>query len=125
MKFFGLSPMLYTEHLKDTIAFYVDNLGFECERFSDDWQWASLRKDNVTIMITAPNPHLPFKEPQFTGSLYILTDDVDAVWHEVKSKTRICYPIENFEYGMREFAVYDNNGYLIQFGQEVQEEIPE
>jgi len=32
---------------------------------------------------------------------------------------RICYPIETFEYGMREFAIYDNNGYLLQFGEAV------
>ena len=28
-----------------------------------------------------------------------------------------CYPIEDFHYGMREFAIFDNNGYLLQFGQ--------
>ena len=26
--------------------------------------------------------------------------------------------IETFEWGMREFAIYDNNGYVLQFGQE-------
>lgn len=29
------------------------------------------------------------------------------------------YPVEDFGYGMREFAIYDNNGYLLQFGQEI------
>jgi hypothetical protein len=37
-----------------------------------------------------------------------------------KENTKVCYPIENFEYGMREFAIYDNNGYLLQLGQEIQ-----
>lgn len=32
---------------------------------------------------------------------------------------RVCYPIEDFHYGMREFAIFDNNGYLLQFGQPV------
>jgi hypothetical protein len=36
-----------------------------------------------------------------------------------KDKARICYELEEFEYGMREFAVYDNNGYLLQFGEPV------
>jgi hypothetical protein len=35
---------------------------------------------------------------------------------------RICYLIETFEYGTREFAIYDNNGYVLQFGQELQAE---
>ena len=38
---------------------------------------------------------------------------------ELKDKARISYEIDNFPYGMREFAVYDNNGYLLQFGQEI------
>ena len=54
----------------------------------------------------------------FTGSLYINPDDVDALWEQVKDKARVCYPIETFDYGMREFAIYDNNGYLLQFGHE-------
>lgn len=29
------------------------------------------------------------------------------------------YPIENFNYGMREFVIYDNNGYVLQFGEAV------
>jgi hypothetical protein len=38
---------------------------------------------------------------------------------ELKDKTKVCYPIETFGYGMREFAIFDNNGYLLQFGQPV------
>ncbi len=31
----------------------------------------------------------------------------------------MCYLIENFEYGLREFAIYDNNGDPLQFGKEL------
>jgi len=37
---------------------------------------------------------------------------------KLKGKARVCSGIEKFESGMREFAVYDNNGYLPQFGQQ-------
>ncbi|MEM7263507.1 MAG: VOC family protein, partial [Planctomycetota bacterium] len=57
-----------------------------------------------------------FDGPRFTGSLYLRCDDVDADWKRASSKADVAYPIEDFEYGMREFAVRDNNGYLIQFG---------
>jgi hypothetical protein len=50
--------------------------------------WATLRRDGVELMIATPNEHLPFTTPK----------------------------LANFDYGMREFAVYDNNGYLLQFG---------
>ena len=36
-----------------------------------------------------------------------------------QDKARVVYPIENFFYGMREFAIRDNNGYILQFGQEI------
>jgi hypothetical protein len=31
----------------------------------------------------------------------------------------IFYPVEDFSYGLREFAIRDNNGYILQFGQEI------
>ena len=115
MKLQELTPLLRTNDLKGSIRFYTDVLGFECDGSSEEW--ASLRRDNVTIMFALPNEHEPFDGPAFTGSLYINPDDVDAMWERVKDKARVCYPIDNFDYGMREFAIYDNNGYLLQFGQ--------
>jgi len=70
-------------------------------------------------MASIPNQHLPFETSTFTGSFYITVKDVDALWDEVKDVAKVCYPLETFDYGMREFAIYDNNGYLLQFGQEV------
>jgi hypothetical protein len=63
-----------------------------CSRICGDWGWASLRKDDVAIMIATLNAHMPYEKIGFTGS---------------------------FDYGMREFAIYDNNGYLLQFGTEI------
>lgn len=119
MKFNHLSPMLYTKDIKDTIDFYVSTFGFTCVDHSEEWGWAIVAKDNVEIMMCLPNKHIPFDRPNFTGSLYINTTNVDELWEQVKIKTKICYPLENFEYGMKEFAVYDNNGYLIQFGENI------
>ncbi len=120
MKFHELTPMLYTENLKESVEFYTTVLGFQCDAQSDDWGWASVKRDSVAIIFALPNAHIPFDKPVFTGSLYLYSDDVDALWQQLQDKARVCYPIENFEYGMREFAIYDNNGYLLQFGQEIQ-----
>ncbi|MCB9897710.1 MAG: hypothetical protein H6825_06890 [Planctomycetes bacterium] len=56
--------------------------------------------------------------PGFTGSLSIRVDDVDALWSRLKDVASVAYPLETFAYGMREFALLDPNGYLVQFGQE-------
>jgi uncharacterized glyoxalase superfamily protein PhnB len=76
--------------------------------------------DQVEIMLAFPNKHMPFEKTGFTGSFYIDTEDVDELWNALKDVVKICYPIENFEYGMREFAIYDNNGYIPQFGHEIE-----
>jgi uncharacterized glyoxalase superfamily protein PhnB len=121
MKLQELTPMLRTTDLKGSIDFYTRVLGFECDGSSEEWGWASVRRDNVAIMFALPNEHEPFAGPMFTGSFYFNPDDVDALWEQVKDKARVCYPIDNFDYGMREFGIYDNNGYLLQFGHETPE----
>ena len=119
MKLTELRPMLWTENLNESVEFYTNILGFICNENNEEWGWASLHKDNVAVMLARPNAHTPFKKAIFTGSFYFNTDDIDALWNELKDKTKVCYEIDNFEYGMREFAIYDNNGYLLQFGQEI------
>lgn len=115
-----LRPMLWTEDLAGSVAFYTNVLGFTAVDVRDDWGWASLRKDDVWLMFARPNEHTSYDKIGFTGSFYFTTNDVDTLWQELKDKARVCYDIENFEWGMREFAVYDNNGYLLQFGQEIE-----
>jgi len=112
--------MLYSEQVKETVEFYTGVLGFTCNNYMDDWSWASLACDDVEIMVALPNAHLPFEKPAFTGSFYINTDNAAGIWEALKDKVRICYPLETFDYGMREFAIYDNNGYIIQFGEELE-----
>ncbi|MCW7470215.1 VOC family protein [Leptospira kanakyensis] len=121
MKINSLTPMIYTNDIKGTIDFYVKTIGFECLTKEPEWGWAKLRLDQAEIMISKPNDHIPFEKPSFTGSFYLHTENVDEIWGKVYKTTKVCYPIENFDYGMREFAIYDNNGYLLQFGQEIKE----
>jgi len=119
MKLLGLSPMLWTKHLNLTVGFYTTILKFKCDELNEKAGWASLSRDNVQIMLAVPKQHPEFKEAQFTGSIYIHTDDVEKIWNELKDAAEVVYPIDNFEHGMREFAIYDCNKYMIQFGQEI------
>ena len=117
MKLEKICPVLAVKNIDETILFYRNLLGFECVSRVEGW--ADLRKDNVEVMISLPNAHEPFEKPTLTGSIYFSASHVDALWDEIKDKASIVYPIENFFYGMREFAIRDNNGYILQFGQEI------
>ncbi len=119
MRITELRPMMWTEDMHGTIDFYTNILGFTCAVFNENWGWATLWIDDIAIMLARPNSHTPYDKIGFTGSFYFNTDDVEVMWEKLKDITNICYGIENFEYGMREFAIYDNNGYMLQFGQEI------
>lgn len=64
-KFQPIRPMLWTNELKGTIAFYQDILGFTCGEFNAEWGWAALHKDDCEIMLAKPNEHIPFEKPVF------------------------------------------------------------
>jgi uncharacterized glyoxalase superfamily protein PhnB len=119
MKLEAITPLLRTHDLTGSVRFYETVLGFACDALDEDAGWASVSRDHVTIMLASPNVHEPFDKPAFTGSLYVRCDDVDALWSRVKDAARVCYPVEDFDYGMREFAIYDNDGYVLQFGQQL------
>jgi len=116
MKLEALTPMLRSWDIPGSVAFYTGVLGFVCRAQTDGW--ASLARDGIELMLSAPNAHEGDARPVFTGSLYFRIDDVDALWSALRDSARVCYAPQTFSYGMREFAVYDNNGYLLQFGQE-------
>lgn len=111
--------MVHTKELKESADFYVKYLGFVCDSYSEDWGWCHLKRDFFSLMLATPGAYYSFEQPMFTGTLYFQTDSVDELWAHLKDKVEVSYPIETFRFGMREFAIYDNNGYLLQFGQEI------
>jgi catechol 2,3-dioxygenase-like lactoylglutathione lyase family enzyme len=81
--------------VETTVRFYCDVLGFRCaNRFEG---WASLQRDSAEIMLSLPNEHLPFQKSLFTGSFYFHSDDVDALWAQLRERIDVVYPIENFD----------------------------
>jgi uncharacterized glyoxalase superfamily protein PhnB len=115
MKVLDVTPMLTVASIESAIEYYRDVLGFHCLNSSPEW--ACTGCDGAEVMFALPNEHLLFDKPKLTGSLYFKTDDVDALWNRLKDLCNVEYPIEAFDYGMREFAIRDNSGYLLQFGQ--------
>ncbi|MGJ1436490.1 VOC family protein [Sphingobacterium siyangense] len=119
MKYKSLNPILYTKNLDHTIQFYTEKLEFTCIEKNEALNWALLQSGTIEIMFSHPVESIAFETAQFTGSLYFNIADVDNLWESLKDNVKICYEIETFEWGMREFAIYDNNGYVLQFGEKI------
>ena len=89
--------MLRTHELSATVIFWTTVLNFECTDLSEDDGWAVIMRDGVEVMFATQNAHQPFEAPQFTGSLYFRTDDVDEIWRVAQTRAEVCYPLESFD----------------------------
>ena len=117
MIFTALTPILLrSTDLADALAFYTDTLDFRLDSGGADAGWASLRHGSLALMLAARQA-TDAAAAGFPGSLYFRTDDVDAWWQRLQPRARIAYPLEDFAYGMRELAIHDPDGHLLQFGQ--------
>lgn len=111
-----VSPILWTKSIEETSAFYTGVLGFTAESHFPNF--VSLSRGNAKIMFIVPGDVI-FEGPQLTGSIYFFMKDVDLLWEAVKDKSQIKTPICDREYLMRDFSIFDNNGYEIVFGEDI------
>jgi len=114
-----LTPMLQTMDMRKTLDFYGKILDF---KLVGSWPeanpvWCMLERDGARIMFMV-NEHVG--EPRLTGTLYIETTDVMALYHRISGRVDVQWGPEVYEYGMHEFAIKDCNGYTISFGQPVE-----
>ena len=112
MRFKSLVPMLQTDDIAGTRAWYEAVLGFACVG-SDD-AWLRLARDDVAIMFMR-NPHMG--APSATATQYFHVEDVMDLWASVAPRVPAEWGPERMSYGMIEFAIKDPNGYLLSFGQ--------
>ncbi|OYD40830.1 VOC family protein [Sphingobacterium cellulitidis] len=119
MKLTAIQPILYSKDIEESIIFYCEVLGFRLISSSENLSWVRFQKDEVQLMVSKAPDSVSFSKPIFTGSLYMVCEDVSAIWEALKNTVEVCYELEDFEWGMREFGIYDNNGYVLQFGEEI------
>jgi uncharacterized glyoxalase superfamily protein PhnB len=112
---FNMQPLLRVRDLPETIAFWRDVLGFRVDGvFPEDAPtWCGMHSGNARIMFST---HDAVGEPALNGTLYLYPDDVDAVWEKLKDVVPVVEPLHLTDYGMREFAIRDPNGFVLSLG---------
>jgi uncharacterized glyoxalase superfamily protein PhnB len=125
VRFEGLTPNLLSADVMASVAFYRDLFGFEVHLKVPDeppYVFASLKKDGIEFFVNAAGPviaEFPTLRTGHTSTLFIVVDNVDALFESVKDRTPIAMPLKDQFYGMREFAVLDPDGYLVTFAQPI------
>ena len=111
-----LVPSLLVSDLQATFAFY-DRLGFSRTGVFPDEDapiWGEVTRDGIALQFYTDPPKGTPAEPVFSGALY-LDADVRALADEFKDVVPFAWGPEVMEYGMREFAIQDPNGYYLAF----------
>lgn len=120
--------MLEVTDLGTTIEFYTSKLGFTVTGTFPEATptWCSLQRDGVILMFNQMHTHEPSDDhdhdhpdhPTLTGSLYFYPDDADALFAEFKAAgvTSVEWEPTSMDYGMRDFAIVDPDGYVLVFG---------
>jgi catechol 2,3-dioxygenase-like lactoylglutathione lyase family enzyme len=117
--------MLTTPDLAKTRAFYEDVLGFRCIATwpEDNPTWCHLEAGGAHVMFSYDEPHdhgdgvMHGHDPELTGVLYLYpTEDIATFYERVKDRANVVQRLITQDYGMRDFAITDPNGYTLSFG---------
>ena len=112
-----LVPSLLVRDLEATLIFY-GRLGFaRTGVFPDDDApiWAEVTRDGIALQFYTDPPQGTPADPVLSGALYLYPSDVRALADEFKEITPFAWGPEVMEYGMREFAIQDPDGYYLAF----------
>lgn len=109
-------PVLASLDIQKTVEFYKTKLGFNKIGYVDD-NYAVIARDNFIVHFWKCNNKI---HPENT-SCYVDVEDIDTLYEELKA-FGVIHPngkLKNHAHGMREFAILDEDGNLIKFGQEL------
>jgi uncharacterized glyoxalase superfamily protein PhnB len=111
--------------VEESVEFYRGVLGFtEVASVPNDngvLQFAILAKDDLQLMfqerqsLCEEYPILATDTVRPSVSLFFRVDDFDDFYQDIQSKTELLVEKHTTFYGTQEFAIADNNGYVLTF----------
>lgn len=107
------APVLASLDIDKTVSFYVSKLGFKATYH--DAGYGIVVRDDIAIHFWKCDDKI-FPE---NTSCYVYVQEVDQLYEEMQ-QAGVIHPngkLEDKPWGMREFAILDEDGNLIRFGQ--------
>ncbi|GHT79128.1 hypothetical protein FACS1894104_3310 [Actinomycetota bacterium] len=118
-----ITTNLMVESVEDSLRFYEDVLGFtevtSVPSKNGKLQFAIVARDGVQIMFQEREsfceeyPILLTDKVKPSISLFIMVDDFANFHKSIQDKTTLLVEQHTTFYGTKEFAIADNNGYVI------------
>jgi catechol 2,3-dioxygenase-like lactoylglutathione lyase family enzyme len=113
-------PCLLVRDMRETLEFYIETLGFVQTGYypiESDPIRTEVRRDDVAIIFLSDSPRAAADAPACTGAFYVFPESVDRLADELRGKVPFEWGPHETEFGLREFAIRDPNGYLLVFAE--------
>ena len=131
VKFNKVTPNLIVADMEKSLKCYRDVLGFSVSQTVPDkapFIFAWMQHGDAVVFLNQHMPPQPGQPDLFAGrqiggtlSLYIAMDGIDEFLKTVEGRgVKLAVPLHKEFYGMKEFAVYDPDGYLLIFAERVE-----
>jgi uncharacterized glyoxalase superfamily protein PhnB len=115
-----IAPQFFTTDLPATLAYYRDELGFDCiGTWHDPPVYAIVARDQHRIHFRCAEPPAPRPEKYADELLdaYLVVDDADALYAEYAARgVAFTRALGDTPWHAREFVVKDCDGRLLAFG---------
>ena len=132
-----INPNLMVKDVKETVEFYQQKLGFKLIMAVPETQdgvlnkipenkkvvYALVKNGDVEIMFQAENsfkkdvPTLKEATLGASCTFYIELENLEDFYKEIKNKVDVVKELFTTWYGMKEFYIRDNNGYILTFAE--------
>jgi catechol 2,3-dioxygenase-like lactoylglutathione lyase family enzyme len=113
-------PCLLVADMRRSLDFYLNVLGFMQTGYypiESNPVRTEVRRDGVAIILLAEAARWTVETPAFTGALYIFPESIDRLADELRGKVPFAWGPEETEFGIREFAIRDPDGYTLVFAE--------
>lgn len=112
LRFGGVTPILRVSDLAASLAYYIDQLGFEF-RWRDGSNFAAVGRQDVNLMLCQGD------QGQTGSWVYVGISDADAYHQELLARgVAIRHPPTNYPWLARELQVEDPDGHVLRFASE-------
>jgi uncharacterized glyoxalase superfamily protein PhnB len=105
---------LLARNLAETRSFY-ETIGFQHCGGDDAAGWIELSLGGAVLQFYRDPPIGTLPVPSLSGTIYVHVEDIAALSAPISNQVPFEWGPETMDYGMREFAVRDPNGYFVAF----------
>jgi len=113
-------PCLLVDDMRRSLAFYLEVLGFTQTGYypiASEPLRTEVRRDGVAIVLLTEAAHGIAEKPAFSGAFYVFPESIGKLMDELRGRVTFAWGPEETDFGIRQFAIRDPDGYLLVFAE--------